>query len=55
VARWVAERHRTRRQYLDLAAQELPHLSPRSLVRADDLEAARSAEALEAFLAADAT
>jgi FMN-dependent NADH-azoreductase len=54
VARWVAERPDTEVTYLDLAAQELPHLSPRSLVRADELEAARNAEALEQFLAADA-
>src|SRR5205823_13396527 len=39
---------------LDLAAQELPHLSQKSLVRADELEAARNAEALEQWLAADA-
>ena len=54
VARWVAERPDTEVTYLDLAAQELPHLSQKSLVRADELEAARSAEALEQFLAADA-
>jgi FMN-dependent NADH-azoreductase len=54
VARWVAERPDTQVTYLDLAAQELPHLSQKSLVRADELEAARNAEALEQFLAADA-
>jgi len=54
VARWVAERPDTEVTYLDLAAQELPHLSQKSLVRADELEAARSGEALEQFLAADA-
>jgi len=54
VARWVAERPDTEVTYLDLAAQELPHLSQKSLLRADELEAARSAEALEQFLAADA-
>jgi len=54
VARWVAERPDTEVTYLDLAAQELPHLSQKSLVRADELEAARNAEALEQFLAADA-
>jgi FMN-dependent NADH-azoreductase len=53
VARWVAERPDTEVTYLDLAAEELPHLSQKSLVRADELEAARSAEALEQFLAAD--
>jgi FMN-dependent NADH-azoreductase len=54
VARWVAERPDTEVTYLDLAAQELPHLSQKSLVRADELEAARNTEALEQFLAADA-
>ena len=54
VARWVAERPDTEVTYLDLAAQELPHLSQKSLVRTDELEAARNAEALEQFLAADA-
>ena len=39
--------------YLDLAADELPHLSPGSLARSDESEAARSALALEQFLAAD--
>ncbi len=39
--------------YLDLAAEELPHLSHRSLSRSDESEAARSARALEQFLAAD--
>lgn len=54
VARWVAERPDTEVTHVDLAAQELPHLSQKSLVRADELEAARNAEALEQFLAADA-
>jgi FMN-dependent NADH-azoreductase len=54
VARWVAERPDTEVTYLDLAAQELPHLSQKSLVRADELEAARNTQALEQFLAADA-
>jgi FMN-dependent NADH-azoreductase len=54
VARWVAERPDTEVTYLDLAAQELPHLSQKSLVRADELEAERNAEALAQFLAADA-
>jgi FMN-dependent NADH-azoreductase len=53
VARWVAERPDTEVTYLDLAAEELPHLSQKSLVRADEVEAARNAEALEQFLAAD--
>jgi FMN-dependent NADH-azoreductase len=54
VARRVAERPDTKVTYLDLAAQELPHLSQKSLVRADELEAARNTQALEQFLAADA-
>src|SRR2546429_9280322 len=54
VARFKAERPDTEVTYLDLAAQELPHLSQKSLLRADELEAARNAEALEQFLAADA-
>jgi FMN-dependent NADH-azoreductase len=54
VARWVAERPDTEVTHVDLAAQELPHLSQKSLVRADELEAARNAAALEQFLAADA-
>src|SRR5437879_12596026 len=55
VARWRAERPDTEVTYVDLAAQELPHLSQKSLVRADELEAARNAEALEQFLAAQAS
>jgi FMN-dependent NADH-azoreductase len=39
--------------YLDLAAQELPHLSHRSLARSDEREAARNAAALDEFLAAE--
>lgn len=39
--------------YLDLAAEELPHLSQKSLARSDESEAARNAQALEQFLAAD--
>jgi FMN-dependent NADH-azoreductase len=39
--------------YLDLAAEELPHLSHRSLGQSDEPEAARNALALEQFLAAD--
>lgn len=53
VARWKAVHPATEVTYLDLAAQALPHLSPTSLARSDELEAARSAEALEQFLAAD--
>src|SRR5258708_37611837 len=54
VARWRAERPDTEVTYVDLAAQELPHLSQKSLVRADGIEAARNSEALEQFLAAEA-
>lgn len=39
--------------YLDLAAEELPHLSQRSLAQSDASEAARNAAALEQFLGAD--
>ena len=39
--------------YLDLAAEDLPHLSQGSLARSDEPEAARNARALEQFLAAD--
>ncbi len=39
--------------YLDLAAEELPHLSHRHLARSDASEAARNAAALEQFLGAD--
>ena len=39
--------------YLDLARDDLPHLSQRSLARSDASEAARNALALEQFLAAD--
>jgi FMN-dependent NADH-azoreductase len=38
---------------LDLDASPLPHLSSATLAKADATEAARSAEALEQFLAAD--
>ena len=53
VARWTAARPDTQVMYRDLAAHELPHLSPGSLSGADELEAARNAQALEEFLAAD--
>jgi FMN-dependent NADH-azoreductase len=43
----------TRVTYLDLAADELPHFSPRSLARADERATARDERALEQFLAAD--
>jgi len=53
VAQWRAAHPQARLTYRDLAAEELPHLSGRSLTRADELEAARSAAVLEEFLGAD--
>ena len=53
VARWTAAHPHAEVAYLDLAADELPHLSQKSLARPDEPEAARNAAALEQFLAAD--
>jgi FMN-dependent NADH-azoreductase len=53
VARLKATHPDTEVTYLDLAVEELPHLSPTSLARTDESEAARNVEALEQFLAAD--
>ena len=53
VARWRAARPDAQLLYRDLAAHELPHLSPAALTRADEVEAARNAAVLEEFLAAD--
>ena len=53
LARWKAARPDVEVSYRDLAAQELPHLSQKSLSRSDELEAARNAATLEEFLAAD--
>jgi FMN-dependent NADH-azoreductase len=53
VARYQASHPGTQVTHLDLAADELPHLSPGSLARTDDSEGARNARALEQFLAAD--
>jgi FMN-dependent NADH-azoreductase len=39
--------------YLDLAAEDLPHLSQSALARSDVSEAARNPRALDEFLAAD--
>jgi len=39
--------------YLDLAREDLPHLSQSALARSDESEAARNARALDEFLAAD--
>lgn len=52
VARVTSEHREAEVTYLDLAAQELPHLSGKSLARSDGTEAARSAAALEQFLQA---
>ncbi len=52
VARVTSEHREAEVTYLDLAAQELPHLSGKSLARSDATEAARSAAALEQFLQA---
>ena len=53
VARWRAAHPHAEVTYLDLAAEELPHLSQKSLARPDEPEAARNAAALDQFLAAD--
>ena len=53
VARWRAAHPDAEVTYVDLAAEELPHLSQKSLARSDEPEAARNAAALEQFLAAD--
>lgn len=53
VARWQAARPDTQVIYRDLAAQEMPHLSHKSLSQSDELEAARNAATLAEFQAAD--
>lgn len=53
VARVKSEHPNADVTYLDLAMDELPHLSGKSLARGDESEAARNALALEQFLAAD--
>ena len=53
VARFKSEHPDAEVTYLDLALDELPHLSQKSLARSDEPEAARNARALEQFLAAD--
>jgi FMN-dependent NADH-azoreductase len=53
VDRYQAARPDTEVTYLDLAADELPHLSPRALARVDARDAARDEQALAQFLAAD--
>jgi len=49
----VSEHPATEVTYRDLAKEELAHLSPAVLARTDALEAARSAQVLEEFLAAE--
>jgi FMN-dependent NADH-azoreductase len=53
VARFQTARPDTEVTYLDLAAEELPHFSQRSLTKADELDAARDEQALTQFLKAD--
>jgi FMN-dependent NADH-azoreductase len=53
VARFRTAHPDTEVAYLDLAAEELPHFSQRSLTKADELDAARDEQALTQFLAAD--
>src|ERR1700741_5233995 len=53
VERLKSEHREAEVTYLDLAAEDLPHLSHRSLARSDESEAARNARALEQFLGAD--
>jgi len=53
VARLKSEHPDAEVTYLDLAAEDLPHLSQSALARSDESEAARNARALDEFLAAD--
>src|SRR6266403_3782312 len=53
VSRLTAENPTAAVKYLDLAADSLPHLSGGSLAQADQSEAARDAQAMSEFLAAD--
>jgi FMN-dependent NADH-azoreductase len=53
VARWKTAHPGIEVLYRDLAAHELPHLSPAALARADEWQAARDTAVLEEFLAAD--
>jgi FMN-dependent NADH-azoreductase len=53
VSRWRSAQPDIEVKYVDLAAEGLPHLSGNSLAQADKVEAARNAEALADFLAAD--
>ncbi len=53
VAHWSARADRPQVQYRDLDLEPLPHLSGRSLAKADPAEAAQAEQVLEQFLAAD--
>ena len=53
VNRFAAEKPGVEITYRDLATEELPHLSPRSLAKADSAAAARDAALLEEFLSAE--
>jgi FMN-dependent NADH-azoreductase len=53
VSRLTAENPGAAVKYLDLAADSLPHFSGGSLAQADQSEAARNAQAMSEFLAAD--
>ena len=53
VARLAAQQPDIAVRHIDLAAEELPHLSGPSLARSDAVQAARDAELLEQFLAAE--
>lgn len=53
VARLKSEHPDAEVTHIDLVAEELPHLSHKSLARSDEGEAARNALALEQFLGAD--
>jgi FMN-dependent NADH-azoreductase len=53
VARLAAQQPDTTVHHIDLAVEELPHLSGPSLAGNDAVQAARDAELLEQFLAAD--
>jgi FMN-dependent NADH-azoreductase len=53
VSRLKAESPDAQVNYLDLVADSLPHLSGGSLAQADESEAARNAQAMSDFLAAD--
>lgn len=53
VARLKSEHPDAEVTYLDLALDDLPHLSQSALARSDETEAARNARALDEFLAAD--